>query len=351
MIPGASANEGANDGTIDGAIDGAPHDAVAVVEVLGRDGEVHARTRVAGAAITIGRAYDNDVILDDPYVAACHVRIAFGPNGWVAHDAGSRNGLRDAAGARVPTLALGDDTMFRVGRTWLRLRTRAHPVPAERIDRGITAFERWIVPATALGALAGFALYEAWVAAPTPRSTQAYLIGPLSIVAAALMWAGIWAALCRLFSGHARFLAQLSVGSLGLVALSLLGIGSGLASFAVGVTAIAGIATLASYAVSAGFLWIHLWLIRPQRARRFAVVCAALAAIGIGVDLFRNVNATGSMFDKTFLSSLSYPALRMREPVTVDVLLHRADALRAAVDAGRDDRTDRSDQVNELDDD
>ena len=43
------------------------------VEVLSRHHDVVARHRCVGPEVHIGRGYDNDVVIDDPYVAARHV--------------------------------------------------------------------------------------------------------------------------------------------------------------------------------------------------------------------------------------------------------------------------------------
>ena len=45
------------------------------VEILSRHREVVARVRIVGEEAIIGRGYDNDVIVDDPYVAARHLRV------------------------------------------------------------------------------------------------------------------------------------------------------------------------------------------------------------------------------------------------------------------------------------
>lgn len=42
------------------------------IEVLGRHGDVALRQRFTSTPITIGRAYDNDVVVDDLHVAAHH---------------------------------------------------------------------------------------------------------------------------------------------------------------------------------------------------------------------------------------------------------------------------------------
>ena len=52
------------------------------IEVLSRlHHDVAARYRFSDVPITIGRAYDNDVVVDDPHVAAHHLRITRGENG------------------------------------------------------------------------------------------------------------------------------------------------------------------------------------------------------------------------------------------------------------------------------
>src|SRR6202035_999762 len=45
------------------------------IEILSRHRDIAARFRIPGPEARIGRGYDNDVILDDPYVAAQHLRV------------------------------------------------------------------------------------------------------------------------------------------------------------------------------------------------------------------------------------------------------------------------------------
>jgi pSer/pThr/pTyr-binding forkhead associated (FHA) protein len=45
------------------------------VEILSRHRDIAARFRIAAPEARIGRGYDNDVIIDDPYVAAQHLRV------------------------------------------------------------------------------------------------------------------------------------------------------------------------------------------------------------------------------------------------------------------------------------
>ena len=75
------------------------------VEILSRHHDVVARYRCEDGA-RIGRAYDNDVVVDDPYVAPHHARIVRDEAGELfAEDLGSVNGLYAGFVVNDPTLA------------------------------------------------------------------------------------------------------------------------------------------------------------------------------------------------------------------------------------------------------
>ncbi|HEY1226492.1 MAG TPA: FHA domain-containing protein, partial [Ramlibacter sp.] len=64
------------------------------IETLARNGDVLQRSRIDTLPIRIGRGYDNDLILDDDYVAASHALIELDPAGrLLLRDLGSRNGI------------------------------------------------------------------------------------------------------------------------------------------------------------------------------------------------------------------------------------------------------------------
>ena len=74
------------------------------------------------ADITIGRAPDSTLVLDDDYASNHHARIALSTDGWVVQDLGSTNGTWiDRARITAPTpLTVGHQ--LKVGRTVLELR-------------------------------------------------------------------------------------------------------------------------------------------------------------------------------------------------------------------------------------
>ncbi len=73
--------------------------------------------------ITIGRAPDSTVVLEDDFVSTLHAKLT--PNGthWLVEDAGSTNGTWiDNTRVTTPTVLRQGETL-RIGRTSLELRT------------------------------------------------------------------------------------------------------------------------------------------------------------------------------------------------------------------------------------
>lgn len=107
------------------------------VEILSRHRDITARVRIAGPEVRIGRGYDNDVIVDDPYVAARHLRVFRDEAGQlVAEDMGSVNGtFLDGGKSRLARIIVDGTKPIRIGQTYLRFRAINHEVERERVAR------------------------------------------------------------------------------------------------------------------------------------------------------------------------------------------------------------------------
>ena len=74
------------------------------------------------AALTLGRAADNSLVVEDDYASSHHCRLVPGPAGWTLEDLGSTNGTfvgKNRLTAPVPVKA---GSTFKIGRTVLELR-------------------------------------------------------------------------------------------------------------------------------------------------------------------------------------------------------------------------------------
>lgn len=202
-----------------------------IIEVLAgaRGAEVRQRLAVGDGPVTIGRALDNGLVLDDLHVDAHHARIERLEDGTlVLADLGSVNGLGTGRG-RAPRVAVGHGTTVTIGRTVLRFRDAAAPVPpalplpSAAVET--TAAGWWDRPRSRVAVLAGtaaFALLDSWLGT-VERGAAARSFGALlGMGALACLWAGVWSVTGRAVRGQFRFASHLAVVAAGLVAFRVL---------------------------------------------------------------------------------------------------------------------------------
>jgi pSer/pThr/pTyr-binding forkhead associated (FHA) protein len=79
---------------------------------------------LGGPLIGVGRASDNDVILDDPMVSRHHCQLRLQHGAYSFADLGSRNGST-VNGEPVSQIALGPGDVIRVGDTGIEFQVRS----------------------------------------------------------------------------------------------------------------------------------------------------------------------------------------------------------------------------------
>jgi hypothetical protein len=314
-------------------------DEVIFVEVLGRAGDVVERHAVARLPATIGRAYDNDVILDDPYAAPHHLRLERADSGeLVLVDLDSRNGLfaLDPT-TRVSQALARPDARFRAGHTQLRIRPRSYAVPAERQDVARTPWHR--KPAALAGlytaALACVLLYG--FASTTERIEPLKLAMPAVWVTLGLcVWASIWAFAGKALAARGNFIAHASIALAALVLMLVTATLGGYAAFAFSSSAIDEGTIVPIAAVVAWALYRHLTLVSRQPRRTLA-----LAACGIVVGVFGVLSLADHASQKdqlsrmAFLKEIKSPAVRLVRGASPEAFFAAAQDLKPKVDALR----------------
>jgi len=203
---------------------------VIFVEVLGRRGEVVQRVKLVQLPATVGRAWSNDVILQDPHVDALHARIVADASGALAiEDAGSLNGMFEGGAAkRVSRLPLAGFATVRLGRTMLRIVTADHPVPAAVPDILPTGrLARLFVSRPGMFAVAalGVALtaLSVWLADYQDKSAGALAGNVVGVVSFVVLWGGLWAFVGRLLIHRTNFWAHTTLAWLLLITAGLWG--------------------------------------------------------------------------------------------------------------------------------
>ena len=106
---------------------------LALIELLGRDGQIARPVDVWRWPLSLGRALDNDVVVDDPHLAPHHLRLAPGEDGTLQlHALPSRNGVQLAGRAVAgPTPLPRGGALLQLGTTRLRLRLPGETLAAD----------------------------------------------------------------------------------------------------------------------------------------------------------------------------------------------------------------------------
>jgi hypothetical protein len=305
------------------------------IETLARNGEVRRRERCAALPIRIGRAYDNDCILDDAYIAPHHAEVDVDANGaLVMRDLGTRNGIVHR-GRRSSRVELDGNTVVRMGHTLVRVRGARHAVAPELLDRTRHGFEGAVPGALGLILIALLSLFIKWIADASSVQPIPYLQDVAFALVAALLWCGSWGLVNHQFGGHARLGRHLfSVGS-ALLALTAYRVASNVVAYAFALAWVVRYSSHVFIAIACAMLYYHLVTVNPRRARRNAIVCTVLFVLGSGLTLLSNVQRTGRMADVLYMPLLLPPSLRASPDHSVDEFMARARALQPRADQER----------------
>ena len=190
------------------------------IEVLDSKGNVLERTRIDSFPIHVGRAYSNEVVIDDPYVCPAHVTIELDDRGsLIARDLNSVNGLRFGK-KRVAMLALNSGSQFQIGHTILRYRSFDHPLAPTLLDRENGASFFGSPHVAVFAGLVVFALLclEGFLGSVERVTIAGIVSEPLVTFATLFLWAGLWTLAGRVILSRFYFFEHVTIASLAIVA-------------------------------------------------------------------------------------------------------------------------------------
>ena len=304
------------------------------IETLARNGEVLHRHRVTTLPIRLGRAYDNDFIVDDEYAAAHHALVELGADGaLLLRDLDTRNGINHK-GRRVKELTLGGDTVVRMGHTSLRIRPAAHPVPPELVDRTMHGWEGMLPGGAGIVLCVLTALLVAWLL-DAGADPERYALYPALTVGAGLAWSGMWAFSNRLFGRRARLGRHLFIVGFGLAALVGVRLLASVVAYAWSFEWLTGYGSHAVVVTVALMIYFHLATVTPQFRRRLRISCAGIAVLVSLLILAGNMQRNGRTADELYMPVLLPPELRASPDVPVAEYMGSVGAMKREIDAER----------------
>ncbi len=100
-----------------------------IIEILDRFGKVKERHHVSEFPCKVGRGYNNEIIIDDPYISPAHITVNASTESFSVNDNNSKNGLFSLHPfKKQQSMSIEDDSRIRIGHTDIRFRFADHPV-------------------------------------------------------------------------------------------------------------------------------------------------------------------------------------------------------------------------------
>jgi len=307
------------------------------VEILSRHKEIAARFRIAGAQARIGRGYNNDVIVDDPYVAPEHLLLFRNEVGQlVAEDLGSANGVYlNGSKQRLARIILDGKQPIRIGQTYLRIREGSFTVEPERVESPQRPALPFVLAAALGAALLAIDEISTWLNQTSEVQPTTYLSPLLGMVIIVLAWAGMWALLSRIFSGRSRFLRNLLITLCGGLAVSLYDEIAQFAAYALTWPAPLTYRFVPIWLIVAVMCFLHLRRIGPSRPWLKGAIIAVLLVVVVAVQVLQLSEAFFTSGRQNTTRLLLPPALRIAPLRDETAFFGEIAKLKSTIDADR----------------
>jgi hypothetical protein len=195
-----------------------------IIEECTRSGVHIGYHKIERLPVRIGRAFDNDIVIADPYLSPVHLIIEKDDNGWIAVDQGSENGTYIGKDRKIHgTAELVSGDQVNIGRSQLRIWSPGHPVPRElRLPARQSFTRRIVVPSIAIlsliGVFAALSINQFLGNASRTKSISIFA-SALSYLFFPLLWAATCACAGFIVRRRAHFALQLIVANCALVSI------------------------------------------------------------------------------------------------------------------------------------
>ncbi len=284
---------------------------LALIELHERDGRIGRVVDVWRWPLTLGRAMDNDVVIDDPHVAAHHATLQPDEHGALRLlPLASRNGVAvNGRRGDEPSVLPAGGAELQLGTTRLRLRLPGEVLAPELpLPPGGGGLRKPLL----LGLLAfALLLVQHWIALDPGADYNAWLPTLVGVPAVLAGWCAAWALMSKLFQHRFDFNGHLRIvlpWLLGMTALEMLWpqLTAALATRWLWMLGAPLQALLGALLVRA-----HLEHVLPAHRKAVNLSLAALVVAGGGLSLAATWRATQSLSPSPYMSTLPPPALRL----------------------------------------
>jgi len=311
---------------------------VIILEQIDHLGRVKERYRLDSNRVRVGRGFDNDIIINDPFVCAHHVEIeARENNGITVHDLDSVNGIfAYGNNKRTEKLQLNSGERMRIGHTLLRYYSIHHPVAESRQDRlstdlfndllnsSVVLWSGYLLLAllsalsSYLGSYSEFEMLELFRAQLLP---YAFVL---------LVWPGFWALLSRITTHSFYFRAHSIIATVILLSSLLYDeFAEPILRFSFSLDdSLELISYLISFSLMGIAFYAHLRFCSAQSSKRLALYAISFAVVIVSLAYMEDYDS-GQEYSSypEYHAAMMPPAFQMTEEVSVDEFFARVESL------------------------
>jgi len=326
---------------------------IALLEVLDRDDHVKHYLPVSAWPISAGRALDNDIVLDDAYIAALHFRIDADESGVYVQVGETLNGLR-AGGRQLKSgerAVVGDVPLrLEVGDSHLCLRLAHHPLPPEQPLRKPRSFWHAAGPSIAAGlAVIAVLLFTTWLDADPDDVTRALGGVMVTMLVAAAVWCAGWSLVSKIFTRRSHFWWHVRVMLIGVLTVDLVTAALHLIAFSFSLPVASDFTFVFTYAIIAAMLYFHVLGVEPRRPGRMRVAAVSMFVVGTALSFWFNQQNRDQIGEELYMSHLFPPALRVAKPQDTATFVKGLSALKPTLDDKARKRDSGDDGVGDED--
>ena len=267
-----------------------------VLEVLTRNGKVKDFYKLDKPQVSIGRAYDNDIVLKDQFVCPHHVTLSVKQEQVILHDLDSINGIKSPNNKALDTAQpLTLNQIFLLGNQLMRVVSSQSQSLAGSIK--MTALEyfsqnsnRWYWAVLSILAVSLLMVFDAYLAKYTEIIWSKLLVSNGLFPAIFILGIGIVLAVAAtLFKKDVKFFTSLLVVACGFILIQLsfsfvgilrFNLGDGLLIFVVNKV------LLFSFFYSA--LWAAMFFATHLSTKKISVIALVLTLSGQGIQYLYN---------------------------------------------------------------
>lgn len=305
-----------------------------IVEIINRSGRMLKRRKLNGESISIGRAYDNCLILDDPSVNPHHVSIqTSSEHDFLVRDLASVNGLIHNGKNIKDNVLLNSGDEFVLGKTHLRIYKLDYPVDEtvifDSVDGAVDFFSRNTVVIGAVLLATLLIVLEVWNGTISEMKAQDFFETISTLYITAITVALFWGLIGRVVKHEMFFKMQLS---LILLYIALAMCMQFLHQVVLFNTMNYAISTSLYVVIECVVLTTLFWLnlrIATNQANSQRWVSAAILSVGVVMfsfssEFFSRINFSES---PNFVSALKPPLLRIVSGVALEDFLQNGEVI------------------------